>query len=223
MVPLSPRLLCCASLIAGGFVCDVGTDHAFLPVYLVMSGKCAQVIATDIREGPLSTAKGTLKRYHVADSVQLMLTDGLKKVPDKGITDVVIAGMGGENIRDILAADEAKWLQRGTNLVLQPMSKPEVLRCWLAENGFAITKELAVKDTHVYSVIQAHYTGEVRTLTGAEPYVGLLKHNDRITKIYIAGVLQRLQTKAEGLSHAGQTADADAVRAIITQINEWKG
>ena len=52
MIPLSPRLLCCASMITGDFVCDIGTDHAFLPVYLVMSGKCTEAIATDIREDP---------------------------------------------------------------------------------------------------------------------------------------------------------------------------
>ena len=221
MIPLSPRLLCCASLITGDFVCDIGTDHAFLPVYLVKGGKCRQVIATDIREGPLNTAKGTLKRFGVSDSVQLLLTDGLKKVPDRGITDIVIAGMGGESIRDILAAEDAEWLQRGTNLVLQPMTKAEVLRLWLAENGFAVTKELAVKDTHVYSVMQAHYTGEIRTLSGAAPYVGLLKPGERITRIYIAGVQERLHTKAAGLAQAGQTAAADTVRETIRQINEW--
>ena len=142
-------------------------------------------------------------------------------MPDRNITDVVIAGMGGESIRDILADDAAKWIRRGTNLVLQPMTKAEVLRSWLAENGFPITKEAAVKDTHVYSVIQTHYTGETRTLTGAEPYVGKLRRSDKLTRIYLAGVQDRLHTKAHGLDEAGHTVESAAVRETIRQINEW--
>lgn len=221
MIPLSPRLLCCAAFVTGDFVCDIGTDHAFLPAYLVKSGRCSEVIATDIREGPLATAKNTLKRYGVADAVRLILTDGFKKVPDKGITDIVIAGMGGESIRDILSVDEAKWIRRGTNLVLQPMTKADVLRSWLAENGFTVTKESAVKDVHVYAVMQAHYTGETRTLSGAEPYVGRMKRGDKLTRVYIAGVQDRLHTKAHGLEDAGHTEEAAAVRETIRQINEW--
>ena len=221
MIPLSPRLLCCASMITGDFVCDIGTDHAFLPVYLVMSGKCTEAIATDIREGPLETAKNTLRKHGVSGRIRLILTDGFRKVPDRNITDVVIAGMGGESIRDILADDAAKWIRRGTNLVLQPMTKSEVLRSWLAENGFPITKEAAVKDTHVYSVIQAHYTGETHTLTGAEPYVGKLRRSDKLTRIYLAGVQDRLHTKANGLDEAGHTEESAAVRETIRQINEW--
>jgi tRNA A22 N-methylase len=105
MIPLSPRLLCCASFVTGDYVLDIGTDHAYLPVYLVMSGKCRAALGTDVRQGPIESAKNTVKHYRVANAVTLMLTDGFDNVPSAGITDVVIAGMGGETIRDILAAD----------------------------------------------------------------------------------------------------------------------
>ena len=134
MIPLSARLLCCASYVKGDYACDIGTDHALLPAYLIRSGRCDRVLATDIKQGPLSAAAQTLKRYQVSDVIARCCSDGLKAVPDKGITDVIIAGMGGETIRDILAAPCAVWLRRGTNLVLQPMTKAEVLRTWLAEN-----------------------------------------------------------------------------------------
>ena len=136
MIPISPRLLCCASMLKGDFICDIGTDHAYLPAYLIQSGKAKQVIATDVKQGPLDSAKGTLKRYHVEQDIKLVLSDGFEKVNSKGITDVVIAGMGGETIRDILAAPKAAFLKKGVNLVLQPMTKAEILRPWLAENGF---------------------------------------------------------------------------------------
>lgn len=221
MIPLSPRLLCCASLVTGDYVCDIGTDHAYLPVYLIMSGKCSRALATDVREGPLQSAKSTISRFQVGRAVQLLRADGFEKVPHNGITDVVIAGMGGETIRDILAADAAAWIRSGTNLVLQPMSKAEVLRAWLAENGFVITKENAVKDTRIYAVMQVHYTGEARTLTGAEPFVGQLRRSELLTKIYIAGVQERLYTKAAGMEQARQTDEAAALRKTIAQINAW--
>lgn len=220
MIPISPRLLCCASMIQGDSVCDIGTDHAYLPAYLVSGGTVKTVIATDVKQGPLNSAAGTLKRYHVAENIRLILSDGFDKVPPKGITDVVIAGMGGETIRDILAAKSAQFLKKGANLVLQPMTKAEILRAWLAENGFTVTKETAVRDTHVYTVMQAHYTGEVRTLTEAEAYCGKLKRTDPLTKIYVAAVQERLNTKATGLEEAGKTEEAAAVRQTMREINE---
>ena len=92
MIPISPRLLCCASMLKGRRVCDIGTDHAYLPAYLISAGKADAVIATDIRQGPLDSAKGTLKRFRVSEDVTLVLSDGFDRVNPKGITDVVIAG-----------------------------------------------------------------------------------------------------------------------------------
>jgi len=222
MIPLSPRLLCCASMIQGSVVCDIGTDHAYLPAYLITSGKCSEVIATDIKTGPLESAKGTLRRYRAENGVKLVLSDGFEKVSPKGITDVVIAGMGGETIRDILAAKCADFLRKKpVNLVLQPMTKAEVLRAWLSRNGFLMTKETAVKDTHVYTVIQAHYTGDTEPLTEAETYYGKLKRTDPLTKIYIAGIQNRLHTRASGLEDSGNPEEAEAVRSLISGINRW--
>ena len=221
MIPLSPRLLCCASFVTGDFVCDIGTDHAYLPAYLVTSGKCRQAVATDVRTGPLECAKGTLKRWNADGKVRLIHTDGFADIPPAGITDVVIAGMGGETIRDILAADADGWVRRGTNLVLQPMSKAEILRSFLAENGFAVTREKVVKDVHVYTVMQAHYDGTVRQLSPAECYCGKLSKGELLTRIYLAGVQQRLTAKADGLASAGHTKEAEETRALICAITAW--
>ncbi len=219
MIPLSPRLLCCASFVTGDFVLDIGTDHAYLPVYLVMSGKCREAIATDVRQGPLESAKNTVRHYRAAKSVSLILTDGFENVPPEGITDVVIAGMGGETIRDIIAADCAQWVRSGVNLILQPMTKAEVLRKWLAENGFAVTRETVVKDTKVYCVMQVRYTGEIRTISEAESYCGRLNPAELLTRIYIADVQKRLHTRASGLTESGQTEEAEAVKQLIAEIN----
>ncbi|MBR6107896.1 MAG: SAM-dependent methyltransferase [Oscillospiraceae bacterium] len=222
MIPISPRLLCCASMLEGSIVCDIGTDHAYLPAYLITSGRCSEVIATDIRQGPLESAAGTLRRFHAEDKVRLVLSDGFDKVVSKGITDVVIAGMGGETIRDILAAESAGFIRkRKVNLVLQPMTKAELLRAWLAENGFAMLRETAVKDTHLYTVMQARYEGTPQPMTEAQSYYGRLRRSDPLTKMYIAGVQDRLHTRAHGLEDAGDEAGSAAVRALIAELNRW--
>ncbi len=221
MIPISPRLLCCASMLKGDIVCDIGTDHAYLPAYLIQSGRAKQVIATDVKQGPLESAKGTLKRFHVEQQIRLVLSDGFEKVNPKGITDVVIAGMGGETIRDILAAPKAAFVKKNVNLILQPMTKAEILRTWLAENGFELVRETAVKDTHVYTVMQAEYTGQPLEITEVQRYCGKLRRSDPLTKIYLAGVQERLHTKASGLLEAGNHTEAEAVRSLLDEINQW--
>ncbi|MCQ2417764.1 MAG: class I SAM-dependent methyltransferase [Oscillospiraceae bacterium] len=220
MIPLSTRLLCCASLIQGDVICDIGTDHAYLPAYLLASGKASHIVATDVKQGPLNAAAVTLKKYHVAENATLILSDGFDKVPPSRITDVVIAGMGGETIRDILSAKSAAFVKKGVNLVLQPMTKAEILRGWLAENGFEIRRETAVKDTHIYTVLQVQYTGNVQTLSEAETYYGKLKPGDVMAKYYIAGVTERLDTRAAGLEASHREEDAQAVRRLIAEINQ---
>ena len=83
---------------AGRVVCDVGTDHAYLPAELLRRGQCTRAVATDIHAGPLEAAKRTLTEAGVLEQAELFLCDGLAQVQPEGITDVVIAGMGGETI-----------------------------------------------------------------------------------------------------------------------------
>ena len=219
MIPISPRLLTCASMITGRVVCDVGTDHAYLPVWLIQTGKAVRVIATDIRKGPLQAAEETIRRFGIADGIELILSDGFDNVRDHSISDAVIAGMGGETIRDILAADSAAFLKNGVNLVLQPMTKSELLRVWLAENGYAVTRETAVKDNKIYCIIQAKYTGKIIKLSEAESYFGTLDPADPMTKVYIAEIQKHLLHRADGLKTAGDADNAEHVRMLIAEID----
>ena len=140
---LDNRLKKCAELVSGkGIACDVGTDHAYLAAELVISGKCDNVIACDINEGPLDAAAKTVKKYGVADKVQLVLSDGLDNVPREDISDIIIAGMGGETIADILK--RAVGFDSDVQYILQPMTKIDVLRGFLGKYGFKILSETAV-------------------------------------------------------------------------------
>lgn len=154
---LDKRLTLCAGFVRGNRVCDVGTDHAYLAAELLASGKCDTAVAADINEKPLASARVTLEKAGVLDRAELILSDGLKNIPESGITDIVIAGMGGELIFKILS--ECKWL-KGKNLILQPMSRSEFLIKKLCENGFEILSRRAVTDgKFCYTVINAVMNG----------------------------------------------------------------
>ncbi len=118
---LDIRLKTCFDMVGGrGIVCDVGTDHALLAAELINSGKCEKVIASDIKEGPLAAAKKTVERSGITDKVELILSDGLVNVPLEGVSDIVIAGMGGETIADIIS-ESIECIPENVRLVLQPM------------------------------------------------------------------------------------------------------
>ena len=92
------RLLTCAKLVTGEKAVDVGTDHGYLAVYLVEQGICNSVIACDVNEMPLESARKTAEKAGLTDRVTTILSDGLDSVHMEGVTDVVMAGMGGELI-----------------------------------------------------------------------------------------------------------------------------
>ena len=137
----------------GARAIDVGTDHAMIPVWLVQTGRCSHVLATDIRSGPLENAAALIKRTGTGGAIRLMQTDGLTGVgPDDGDT-VILAGMGGETMIHILAA--ALWTREGERLlILEPQSKRSDLRRWLISHGYTIPSEQLAEDTgRIYPIL----------------------------------------------------------------------
>lgn len=167
------RLRAAAGFVRQGAVfADIGTDHAYLPVFLLGEGKISRAYAADINEGPLARA-----RLHIAESgygeyITPVLTNGLMGLDRCGITDVAICGMGGELIADIIAA--APFVKDGRiRLVLQPMTRAAHLRRFLAGEGFAIVDECVVEAAgKFYFCLAAEYTGEPYTLSRIEAEIG---------------------------------------------------
>lgn len=194
------RLLVCADMVGGDFVCDIGTDHGYLPAYLLTSGKCSRAIAADINKMPLEAARATLEKEGVSDRAQLYLSDGLKEIPLDGVTDIVIAGMGGELIFRILSADE-RVKKCGANLILQPMTRALVLRKALAGNGFETIAEKGVTDGRFsYCVMKCRYTGKCRRIDDVRENIGLLDARLEDDRKYIYRQLERLEKTAQGIS-----------------------
>lgn len=153
---MSNRLELIASFVKNGIgVADVGTDHGYLPVMLVKRGYKGNIIATDINEGPLNKAKQSLIEADCEEAVELILCNGLDGCESEKIDTIIVAGMGGDTITGIL--DRAEWCAReDIKLILQPVTKPEILRYWLVNNDFRITNEAQVEENGtVYQIICA--------------------------------------------------------------------
>ena len=175
MLELSKRLSLIANFVnEGSSVCDVGTDHGYLPAFLYLSGKTKNVIATDINEKPLQSAQKNLEKLG-AYGVKLVLCDGLSGVEQENIDTVIIAGMGGEVISGII--QRAAFLKdRTKTLILQPTTAAKELRLFLAQNGFTVEREQALQENEkIYSVMLVRFTGQSYTLSDTQAVIGMLK------------------------------------------------
>ena len=193
---LDIRLRMVAGLIRPGIpLADIGTDHAYLPVFLVENDIIPSAVASDVKIGPMENARKTIVKSGLQDKVVPVLSDGLKEIPHS-FTDFCMAGMGGELIAGIL--EESPWVQKeGNHFVFQPQTHPEDLRRYLYDNGFEILKEDVVKDrTRYYLAIEAVCTGVTEEHREADYYIGKLRETTSIHKgKYLEKVASRLDVK----------------------------
>jgi len=223
---LQPRLRAIADLVPeGGKLVDVGTDHGYIPAVLLLEEKIFQAIASDIGREPLAHAVRTAETYGVpADRIDFRLCDGLAGIGRAEADCIVIAGMGGDNIVSILEA--APWTKDGVVLLLQPMSKAEVLRAWLPVNGYAVTAEQLVADKGVIYPILTVSGGSMQSATEAQAWGGFLLGNDALWGRYLDDRLLRLHRAVSGLKRA-RSAEMHEKRAsllaVIKELEERKG
>lgn len=221
---LQPRLRAIADLVPSGCkLVDVGTDHGYIPVDLLLAGKISGAIASDIGAEPLDHARRTAERYG-AEGIDFRLCDGLAGIQPEEADAVVIAGMGGDTIAAILTA--APWTREETLLLLQPMSKAEVLRAWLPENGYQVTAERLVADKGVLYPILTVTGGAMAPAGEAQCYGGFLLEEDPLWGPYLEERILRLRKAAMGLQKARDealTARRESFLRIIEQLEQWKG
>lgn len=171
---LTPRLHAIAMQVPQGTrLADVGTDHGYLPVWLLLHGRIEKAIAADLREGPLNRARETARRYGQAENISFRLCNGLEDIAADEVDTVAIAGMGGETIAAILEA--APWSRQGKLLLLQPMTGMPQLRQWLQSHGYVILEErLAREGKRLYSIWTVR-GGTMLPLSPAELWAGINK------------------------------------------------
>lgn len=201
MILKDKRLLACAMMVEGSFVCDIGTDHGYLPAYLISSGRCEGAIAADVNKKPLESAKAAFAAERLTDRAEFYLSDGLKDIPLESVTDVVIAGMGGELISRILSDKKAE--NGKLNFILQPMTKANLLRRFLAERGFEVKKETAVSEGKFsYAVMKCVFTGKPYAIDDVREYIGVMDMTEEFCAAYGRIQSARLKRAAEGMAES---------------------
>lgn len=213
---LSPRLRMVADLVPrGARLADVGTDHAYLPAALILEGAIPSAIAADLRQGPLSRARETVRAYGLTGRVAFRLCDGLSGIRPDEVEAVAIAGMGGETIASILSA--APWTREGSvPLVLQPMSTMPELRAWLVENGYHILSEPLVREGDTLYTALSVGVGEMAPMTPAELWAG--KNSPQpLRGAWLDRWLERVGRALDGLAQARQE-DAAPRRVLLEQV-----
>ena len=221
---LSPRLALIAGLILpGSRVCDVGTDHGRLPVYLLDQGICSFAIATDLNAEPLASSRRTAEFAGVS-GISFRLADGLDGVEPHEVDIIIMAGMGGETIGGILA--RASWIcAPGYRLILQPQSKVPDLMDTLAHGGYCVQNQHLVEDAgKLYTVFEVT-VGEMTPPIGGAQYVheSLRRRGDPLLGLYLDGICDKLSRALDGLKRAegGAEKGADFAQAL-TDLNRWR-
>ena len=171
-IKLSERLRTAASYVrSGAFVADIGTDHAYLPIYLVVNGIANQALASDINEGPIMKARENIAKFLLTDKIFTQISSGLDGVTKYSPTDIVICGMGGELIARIIEA--SPYVKKaGIRLILQPMTCITELREYLSHGFNIIDESIVCEDGKIYQIICAEYDGCEHTYTKAELELG---------------------------------------------------
>lgn len=194
----------------GVTVCDVGTDHAIIPVELILSRRTPKCIITDISAPSLEKGVENAKKTGVIDAVESYCTNGTLGVKLDSRMDFIIAGMGGELIAEILEQDE-RLKSPEHRFILQPMSKAEVLREYLAKSGFEVVKEEKVKaSARLYSVITCVYDGKQRTVKEKDILLGYFADaNSALDIEYAKRLLKSLEVKLKGLELASSSGEIE--------------
>lgn len=157
MFVVTPRLKSIISLIEKtNTAVDIGCDHAYTAIKIIDENRAKKVIACDIKKGPLKIAQQNIKKYKKEDKIETRLGNGLSIIENGEADTIIIAGMGGELIEDILKKDIQK--AKDAVLILQPMNAQEILRKWLIQNGFFAEKEdIAIEGFKVYNIMRVKY------------------------------------------------------------------
>lgn len=229
---MSSRLEMIASFVTQGRgVADIGTDHAILPIILRHRGYKGYIVAGDINEGPLKKAERGLLEAEI-DDVELKLCNGLESIDGSRIDTIVVAGMGGDTITGILDRglyDMPEWADRSDyKLILHPVTKPEILRYWLVNNGFRISGENYIEDNGILCQIICAEPGESEKYMDSELYVGKLERivNQPCFEAVVDKRIKRFKAAAKGLESASDASLAawkKLIENMISELERMKG
>ena len=220
---LSKRLRAAADLVRdGSYIADVGTDHAYLPIALCLEGWVRGAVASDINEGPILRAREHIKEYGLDARIDTVLADGLDKISPYEPNDILILGMGGELIVNIIS--RASFVKDDNiRLILQPMTHPEILRRFLLDSGYSIVEEtLVFEEKKVYQIICAEYKGEKQEYTDVELLLGKknIERGGELLDLTIDRFISVFSERLRGKRMSG--ADTFEEEKMLAELEELK-
>ncbi len=205
MFKISKRLCTAASYVRdGAVVADIGTDHAYLPIYLALEKKISRGVASDINEGPISKARENISKYNLDGIIDTCVANGLEGIDKYSPTDIIICGMGGELIVQILESSE--YIKRqGIRLILQPMTTIKELREYLQDGYSIVFENVVFEDNKLYQIICVEYDGIKREYTDIQLELGIknIENGGEKLKMLIDASVKKKEKKLNGLKHGG--------------------
>lgn len=223
---LSKRLQLVASFVPeGSRIADIGTDHAYIPVYLAQTGRIASAIAMDVGKGPLERAKAHIEdlvRGQQVCPLETRLSDGLKELKAGEADTVIIAGMGGELVIRILTEGGRLW-DDIKQFILSPQSDLDKVRHFLAENGFSIADESMVKDEGKFYTVMSVKRGAMAYERETEYLYGkcLLKAKNEVLGEYLLREEKRVETILASLKKPASKKELTAAQEkAVAQLSE---
>ena len=222
LITLSKRLLSASKFVRqGAYFADIGTDHAYLPIFLLQEGRVSHAVCADINEGPLDSARRNAEELGCLDKMDFVLTDGAEGLSDKGITDYAICGMGGELIADIIERSP-HLSQKNIRLILQPMSRQGHLQRCLAKSGFEVVMESYAYDGGKYYLcLAAEYTGRRREISDFEAEFGKECTRAEISSEklgYLMGKMRALKKSVNGKRLGGEECSVE--EELLTKLTK---
>ena len=219
-ITLGKRLCAAASFVRdGAVVADIGTDHAYLPIYLVSYGIASRAIASDIKEGPAACARENVRKYMLEGKIDVRVANGLCGIEEYKPTDIVICGMGGELIADII--DSSEYVKNESiRLILQPMTSIKELRSYLSDGFFTIDENVAEEDGKLYQIMCVQYDGKKRSFTDAELELG--KENIKKRGVLFEKLLNLTIAKKQKAIY-GQRLGGRDVEELERELKELEG
>lgn len=218
MIP-DARLQLVASLVPqGARMADVGSDHAYLPVYLMQKGKIASALATDVNEGPIRRAESNIAKAGYAGKIGTRKCDGLDGIEDFAPDTVTICGMGGELIASILSQSRYV-LSAKPLLILQPMTQVAFLRNYLTKNGYEILSEHLCPEAHrLYQILVCRYEAlPQRELSAFAALAGEKTKEDAAYPLLLSKLKQQYEQILAGKKQVG--LDTSLEESILSEID----
>ena len=209
---------------SGEILADIGTDHAYLPIYAVQHGIVKRAIACDIHQPPLQGALQNIEKYGLNKLIDCRMGNGLSVIHESEIDLITMAGLGGLSIRSILSEDIEK-AKKAKSILLQPNNHEGDVRFWLARNGFRILEEGILKDRkHFYQWLRVAYDGHLRMIDAFEAQYGNpnLVAEDMIIAEWLTKERARLEQALKGMysSPKVRSTQIDLCKETIEKLDE---